>query len=158
MSRIDVTKLNNVVQKDDKTIARCPACAARGGDAKGNNLVVFKGGKFGCAAYPSDREHNRAILKLAGGESDNGRLCHVPVCPVIHRPSRVIRVVGRLGRSFSTVTREVRLEGGAFGRGGHGFACPQSTDTEGQCKYSNFLLSKTSKNASGASGITSEEP
>jgi hypothetical protein len=136
MSGIDVTRLTCIFQKEGKTVARCPACAERGGDTKGNNLVVFKDGKFGCAAYPSDRAHNRAILKLAGGESDNGRIWHVPVRPVIHPPSRVIRVVGRLGRSFTTPTQEMKLKGGAlgeFGHGGRGFACPQPKDDGAQC-------------------------
>lgn len=55
MSKIDPKKLTNVVEKDGKTIARCPACAARGNDAKGEHLVIFPDGKFGCVANPKDK-------------------------------------------------------------------------------------------------------
>lgn len=99
MKRVDVTKLDQVVFKDGKTVARCPACAARGGDAKGNNLVVFKDGRFGCAAHPRSKKHNRQILDLAGETvADEKIRYHVPVRPVIHPPSTVIRTFGRAGR------------------------------------------------------------
>ena len=103
MKRVDVTKLDQVVLKDGKTVARCPACAARGGDAKGNNLVVFPDGRFGCAAHPSSKSHNRQILDLVGVTvADEKIRYHVPVRPVIHPPSTVIRTFGRVGRHVAT--------------------------------------------------------
>jgi hypothetical protein len=102
MSKIDVSKLTNAVKKDGKTVARCPACAARGGDAKGNNLVVFDDGKFGCAASPKDKDHNRLILQLVGVQEVKPDVYHVPVRRVQHAPSQVMKVVGRFGRSSAT--------------------------------------------------------
>jgi hypothetical protein len=102
MSQIDVSKLTNTVKKDGKTVARCPACAARGGDTKGNNLVVFDDGKFGCVASPKDKDHNRMILQLVGVQDAKSGIYHVPVRRVQHAPSKVIKVVGRFGRSSAT--------------------------------------------------------
>jgi hypothetical protein len=105
MSQIDVSKLTNAVKKDGKTVARCPACAARGGDAKGNNLVVFDDGKFGCAASPKDKDHNRMILQLVGVQEAKPEVYHVPVSRVQYTPSKVIKVVGRFGRSSATAPK-----------------------------------------------------
>lgn len=102
MSKIDVIKLTNVVKKDGKTVARCPACATRGGDAKSNNLVVFDDGKFGCAAFPKDKDHNRTILQLVGIQEEKPGVYRVPVRRTQHAPSQVIKTVGRLGRGLST--------------------------------------------------------
>lgn len=63
---IDLTKLTNVVQRDGKVIARCPACASVGRDNTGNHLVIFPDGRFGCVCHPGDREHNRAIWRAVG--------------------------------------------------------------------------------------------
>ncbi len=102
MKRVDLTKLSQVVVKEGKTVGRCPACAAQGKDSKGNNLVVFPDGKFGCAAYPSSRRHNRQILDLAGAVEEGDHCYHVSVRRVIHPPSTVIRDFGRLGHTFAT--------------------------------------------------------
>lgn len=65
--KIDLTKLENATLKDDgRTVARCPACSSKGGDRKGNNLVVYAGGEFACAAYSNDKAHNRKIMELVG--------------------------------------------------------------------------------------------
>ena len=104
MSRLDVTRLINDVKKDGKTVARCPACAARGGDVKGNNLVVFADGKFGCAAFAKDKEHNRAIFDLVGVKTAGNLVGSVPVHRIQHLPTQVIKVVGRLGRSSSSAS------------------------------------------------------
>lgn len=98
---IDVTKLTNSVRKDGKTVARCPACAAQGGDATGNNLVVFADGKFGCVAFPKDRGHNRLIFQLVGVPNAEPEVYRVPVRRVTHAPPKILKVVGRLGRSLA---------------------------------------------------------
>lgn len=103
-SRIDPSSLTNVVKKDGKTVARCPACVARGGDAKGNNLVVFDDGKFGCVAAPKDKAHNREILRLVGAKGSSKITFHIPVRRVRHPLSRIIKIVGRLGRGSSTAS------------------------------------------------------
>lgn len=102
MSKIDVSKLTHVVKKDGKTVARCPACAARGGDAKGNNLVVFDDGKFGCVAAPKDKDHNRTIFQLVGVQETAQNIYRVPVRRVEYAPPKTIKTVGRFGRGSST--------------------------------------------------------
>ncbi len=73
---LDVKKLENVSTKfDGKVTARCPACAKEGNDRKGEHLVVFPDGKFGCVKYEKDAEHRKVIQSLAG----NGkRQAHIP--------------------------------------------------------------------------------
>jgi hypothetical protein len=64
---LDITRLERVRQSGAKIIARCPACAAEGGDKNGNHLFMNpETGAFGCAAHPGDNEHRREIFKLAG--------------------------------------------------------------------------------------------
>lgn len=100
MTKIDLRKLKNAVEKNGKTIARCPACAARGGDSKGEHLVVFPDGKFGCVANPRDNPHKRQILELAGCDAEEAY--QVPVKRVFHAPPKVIQIVGRFGRCLET--------------------------------------------------------
>ena len=102
MSKLDLTRLTNIVRKAGKTVARCPACSARGGDATGNNLVVFADGRFGCVAYPKDKEHNKKILDLAGSKEAGAYVGSIPVNRVQHHPTEIIKIVGRLGRSSTT--------------------------------------------------------
>lgn len=64
--RIDLTKLEKVRRTGDKIQARCPACAATGGDRTGNHLVILANGRSGCAAHPGDSEHRREIFRLVG--------------------------------------------------------------------------------------------
>lgn len=101
MSSIDLSKLTNAVKKDGKTVSRCPACSERGGDATGNNLVVFADGKFGCQAAKGDKDHNRQILELVGTAKVGSKVCHAPpIRRIVHPPSTVIKAVGRLGRQL----------------------------------------------------------
>jgi hypothetical protein len=67
---LDLTKLESVRRVGDKTIARCPACAASGHDERGEHLVLYPDGRFGCAAQQGDAAHRRLIWKLAGGGID----------------------------------------------------------------------------------------
>ena len=67
--QINTDALENRVARDDGgVVARCPACAQAGHDKSGNHLIVYPDGKFGCVACPSDKEHNREILRLVGVE------------------------------------------------------------------------------------------
>ncbi|HRQ90161.1 MAG TPA: hypothetical protein PLA50_15280, partial [Bacteroidia bacterium] len=67
----------------DKTVARCPACAEEGRDNKGNHLVIYPNGKYGCVSHQGDAEHQRRIRQLVGpgkpGQSS------APIRPVVHR-------------------------------------------------------------------------
>ncbi len=53
---------------DGTLVARCPACAADGQDRKGEHLVVYPDGRFGCVAHPGDAGwlHRKAIWEAVG--------------------------------------------------------------------------------------------
>ena len=104
---IDIRKLENVSEKfDNKVIARCPACAAEGGDKKGEHLVIFPDGKFGCVKYEGDAAHRNRIHALAGdGKRFEHILVKVPVVPFeVPAPSVVIRL-SEFPRFSGTVRR-----------------------------------------------------
>ena len=95
--KIDEMKLQNVVKKPNgEIIAQCPACAATGGDTKGNHLIVYSDGKFGCVVNPGDKRHNKEILKLVSCE-DGTPLVRPKVKIRPHRvaSSTIIQVVPR---------------------------------------------------------------
>ena len=60
---LDLDKLENVVERTGKVIARCPACAAKGRDSQGNHLVIFDNGAFSCII--GDANHRKEIYQLA---------------------------------------------------------------------------------------------
>lgn len=65
--KLDIEKLENREHLPAGRIrARCPACAASGGDTTGNHLLVFADGRFGCAVHPGDHQHRSEIYRLAG--------------------------------------------------------------------------------------------
>jgi hypothetical protein len=66
---LDVSRLEQVRQRGDKTIARCPACAEKGYDKKGEHLVIMADGRFGCVLHPGEEGegHRRRIFALVGG-------------------------------------------------------------------------------------------
>lgn len=65
--KIDFTRLVKLKPKLNGDFrAQCPACAANGMDRKGNHLLLFANGNFGCAVFKGDREHRKLILNLAG--------------------------------------------------------------------------------------------
>jgi hypothetical protein len=66
---LDLSKLKNVVKLNEKTTAQCPACHQAGGDRKGNHLVIFPDGRFGCVVFPGDKEHRRQIARLVASGS-----------------------------------------------------------------------------------------
>jgi hypothetical protein len=74
---IDITKLENVTHTlkngTDVIIARCPACAEEDCDNKGNHLIVFPDGRFGCVMNPVENEdsaeHRKRIFALVGAKT-----------------------------------------------------------------------------------------
>ena len=60
---LDLNKLDNVVERSGKIIARCPACAERGRDSQGNHLVIFDNGAYSCIV--GDANHRKEIYQLA---------------------------------------------------------------------------------------------
>ncbi len=66
-SSIDTSRLEKVRRRGSKITARCPACAAEGGDSKGTHFFQnTETGQFGCAKHPGDSEHRRQIFHLVG--------------------------------------------------------------------------------------------
>jgi len=64
---INIEMLRNRVHLPNGDVrAQCPACAADGNDSKGEHLMVFANGKFGCAVYQGDKEHRSEIFRLVG--------------------------------------------------------------------------------------------
>ena len=66
---LDLSKLEKVVIRGDKTIAACPVCRAAGGDKTGNHLFINGtdgSGKYGCVAHERDSEHRKEIFSLVG--------------------------------------------------------------------------------------------
>lgn len=62
---LDISKLENIQQKPDGTIiAACPACRAGGADQKGEHLIIYPNGKFGCVVNQGDSKHRRDIFRL----------------------------------------------------------------------------------------------
>ena len=60
---LDLDKLENVIERSGKIIARCPACAERGRDSQGNHLVIFDNGAYSCIV--GDANHRKEIYRLA---------------------------------------------------------------------------------------------
>ena len=60
---LDLKKLDNVIERAGKIIARCPACAAKGRDSQGNHLVIFDNGAYSCIV--GDSNHRKEIYRLA---------------------------------------------------------------------------------------------
>jgi hypothetical protein len=97
---IDMTKLENAVctMKDgiDVIIARCPACAEDGRDNKGDHLIVFPDGRFGCVVNPVEQEdsaeHRKRIFALVGIKAQRPALPinrYSPKVPLLAVPNRV---------------------------------------------------------------------
>jgi hypothetical protein len=69
--RIDIARLEKVRRTGTKIVARCPACAAAGGDRTGDHFYLDTAtGKFGCGACPGASEHRREIFRLVGINGD----------------------------------------------------------------------------------------
>jgi len=98
---LDVKKLEKVVDlADGVKRARCPACAEKGQDKKGEHLRIAADGKFGCCVFPGDREHRKRIYALAGERGPRGirvRVAGVRVAETVQTG-----ILGRLGRVFGS--------------------------------------------------------
>ncbi|RYD31845.1 MAG: hypothetical protein EOP85_22335, partial [Verrucomicrobiaceae bacterium] len=65
---LDISQLKMSRMKGGKIIAQCPACAACGGDTKGEHLFINADESWGCVLYPGDdgKAHRKDIHALAG--------------------------------------------------------------------------------------------
>ena len=72
---IDLTKLEEAVRRGSNIIARCPACAATGGDRKGEHLFINEDGQFGCVLFPGEagHAHRQRIFELVGVKERLGK-------------------------------------------------------------------------------------
>ena len=68
---LDINRLENIKNKVEGVVARCPACAEVGCDKKGEHLFVHISGRFGCVLFPGDsgKEHRKRIFALVGENS-----------------------------------------------------------------------------------------
>lgn len=85
---------------DGSEVYRCPACAEDGHDNKGEHLIIYPDGRFGCVAFPDESgvDHRKRIFALVGSNS----VVPYPfkVYPA-QRPERRLLlgdILGRLGR------------------------------------------------------------
>lgn len=69
---LDLSKIEDLTDKGDKSVGRCPACAEQGGDSKSEHLVVYPSGAYACVAFGGDEEHSRLIWELVGRRSQEG--------------------------------------------------------------------------------------
>ena len=114
---LDTAKLENVKERNGKTVAACPACREAGHDRSGEHLVLFEDGKFGCIAYPGDdaeaRNHRKNVFRLAGvqsnpsaqtGKSEPIRRAFSPLeVPLEAENEAQPIILGRFGRSHQTL-------------------------------------------------------
>jgi hypothetical protein len=116
---LDTSKLINYKPSGGgKATSACPACQAQGGDKKGNHLVLFSSGAYGCAVDNSP-EHSKAIWKLAGAGVSGGYDADTMYTPAEEPPLEIaqtwpLSVLDRLikdhsywaGRGISAETME----------------------------------------------------
>lgn len=110
--KLDLKKLTNRHRsnKDGKQalIARCPACAEEGHDRRGDHLIVFRDGRFGCVVFPgvapSAHRHRQRIWQLVGTGATGARNApsrrYTPKSRLRSYPA-TIRVLGRIVSSLS---------------------------------------------------------
>jgi hypothetical protein len=95
---LDTSRLENVIEREGKTIARCPACAERGQDHSGDHLAIFPDGKFWCIADDTP-EHRSEIYRLVGIRGEPAERGPIPI--PIRRPECVLREPRTLRTYFS---------------------------------------------------------
>jgi hypothetical protein len=115
---LNISKLENVCTRVNKTTARCPACAEAGSDRTGDHLVIQADGRFGCVVCSGDSaeaiEHRKRIFALCGDREIKPLTIHRPkdtaglgrlgqVNPgQSAAPSLKTDLLGRLGRAFQS--------------------------------------------------------
>ena len=68
MSRLDESRLENIVRRGERIVCRCPACFEEGHDKSGNHLSVWASGAFACVQFPGEagKDHRKRISALVG--------------------------------------------------------------------------------------------
>ena len=113
---LNTEKLENVKHKELCISARCPACAERGNDNKGNHLFLDEQGRFSCVIYPAEIgiEHRKRIFELVGIKDGNDKPYSsqqnkvIKVKKVERNTGKVIKsnILGHLGRVNQTHARK----------------------------------------------------
>lgn len=94
---LDLNRIENLKRIDDeKSVGRCPACAEKGRDRKGNHLFLHESGAFRCVVDNS-KEHKQDINRLAG--RGRGYSASVPITPFKADPRKIRSVY----KPFSTM-------------------------------------------------------
>jgi hypothetical protein len=113
---LDISKLQNLRMRGEKTTARCPACAESGGDKKGEHLIINPQGHFGCVVYAGNgaeaKEHRRRIFALCGDRK---------IKPLVIYLAEETAASGRSGRPFQSHSEEAPIKTGLLGRLGRVF-------------------------------------
>ncbi len=95
--------------EDGRVTYQCPSCAEEGHDNKGEHLIIYPDGQFGCAAYQGEtgKEHRKRIFELVGERTDLSE--GFKLYPKIVEPPEILieDVLGRLGHINLTLAREV---------------------------------------------------
>jgi len=92
---LDFSRLQKAKNHGGKVIAQCPACAAAGADKSGEHLVIFEEGqgKWGCIAFPGDKQHRREIAALVGAsDTARGPLPILPLRKVVRPEPRTLQL------------------------------------------------------------------
>lgn len=97
---LNLARVEKVREVEDGQVGRCPACAEKGQDRRGEHLRIYPDGRFGCCVHPGDREHRKRIFALVGERSQRGikiRMAAVATGGAVQNG-----ILGRLGRVFSS--------------------------------------------------------
>lgn len=103
--------LKKIKHRGKKVTAQCPACAEASHDKKGEHLVIFPDGRFGCVAHPGDRTHRRRIAQLIGEKTGARRpwKLRLPAQPTSRSGDGVGKPISALAREKlkkTTITRK----------------------------------------------------
>lgn len=101
---LDVKRLEKVRELAGGMLqARCPACAAEGGDRAGEHLRIYPDGRFGCCVHPKDGEHRKRIFALAGDKIPRSFTVKVAVLRSVASPARSVTAsLADFGRTLRT--------------------------------------------------------
>src|SRR5262245_27530414 len=122
---LDISNLENVRVRGDKTTARCPACAEVGHDQNGEHLFINANGRFGCVVYPGNsieaKGHRKRIFALSGDRE---------IKPLILRRMEDTAASGRLGRQLRSHSDVAPIKTDLLGRLGRVFETHAQRDPE----------------------------
>lgn len=141
--RVDM--LEEVKMARGKVIARCPACAEEGADAKGDHLVILESGKFGCGANPGDRKHRKRIFELVGDRESKETVLHLPIRKESASRRVTFRGIGTGATTSNPAKTAEKCQSGTFGTGNSNSLAGEVKQESIQCIRSSEEASQTSQ-------------